>query len=61
VAIEEGLFVHRVNCSSRSWNSIDDWVVHLSWAQGKDKRAYLRTVIAPRRAQRATAHVAPAA
>jgi tRNA A37 methylthiotransferase MiaB len=61
VAVEEGLFVHRVDCSSRSWNAIDDWAKHLSWAQGKDKRAYLRTVNQPRRAAQRPAQVVPAA
>jgi hypothetical protein len=58
--IQEGLFVHRVNRSSRSWHSIDDWAKHLSWAQGKDKRAYLRTVNDPSRARRRTPVAVPA-
>jgi hypothetical protein len=61
VPIQEGLFVHRVNCSSRSWNSVDDWALHLSWAQGKDKRGYLRAVTNPRPARRPIAVAVPAA
>jgi hypothetical protein len=61
VPIQEGLFIHRVNCSSRSWETVDEWAMHLSWAQGKDKRGYLRTVNNPRPARRRTAVAVPAA
>jgi radical SAM superfamily enzyme YgiQ (UPF0313 family) len=48
IEVEEGLFVHRVNCSQRHWESTAEWAQHLAWAQGKDKRGYLHTVVNPR-------------
>jgi radical SAM superfamily enzyme YgiQ (UPF0313 family) len=61
IPIEEGIFIYRVNCSSRSWNSVDDWALHLTWAQGKDKRGYMRSVTNPRRARRPLVEALPAA
>ena len=60
-AIEEGIFTYRVNCSSRSWDSVNDWGLHLTWAQGKDKRGYMRGVTNPRRARRLVVAALPAA
>jgi radical SAM superfamily enzyme YgiQ (UPF0313 family) len=61
IAIEEGIFIHQVNCSSRSWDSVNDWALHLTWAQGKDKRGYMRSVTHPRRARRPMFAAQPAA
>jgi radical SAM superfamily enzyme YgiQ (UPF0313 family) len=61
IAIEEGIFIHQVNCSSRSWDSVNDWALHLTWAQGKDKRGYMRSVTHPRRARRPMVAAQPAA
>jgi tRNA A37 methylthiotransferase MiaB len=59
--LEEGLFIHRVDCSRQRWKTIDDWAQHLAWAQGKDKRGYLRTVTNPQRRQRPAVESLPAA
>lgn len=61
IAIDEGIFIYRVNCSSRSWDSVNDWALHLTWAQGKDKRGYMRSVTNPRRARRPAVAALPAA
>ncbi len=61
VPIEDGIFLYRVSCSSRSWDSVDDWAMHLTWAQGKDKRGYMRSVTNPRRARRPVVEALPAA
>jgi radical SAM superfamily enzyme YgiQ (UPF0313 family) len=61
VAIEEGIFIYRVHCSGRSWDSVNDWALHLTWAQGKDKRGYMRSVTNPRRARRPVVAALPAA
>jgi len=59
VAIEEGIFVYRVASRGHSWESVDEWAQHLQWAQGKDKRGYMRTVINPRAAQRPSVGALP--
>jgi hypothetical protein len=53
--LEEGLFIHRIDGSRQRWDTLDDWAQHLAHVQGKDKRAYLRTVTTPRRAGRPAA------
>jgi len=60
VDIEEGMFVHRVICSKRRWETIEEWAQYLAWAQGKDKRGYLHTVHNPR-ARRPAPEALPAA
>jgi 2-(S-pantetheinyl)-carbapenam-3-carboxylate methyltransferase len=61
--LKEGFAIHHVNRSRRNWTTLDDWAQHLSWAHGKDKRGYLRTVLTnPQRpAARAAAEALPAA
>ncbi len=60
VAIEEGIFVYRVASHGHTWESVGEWAQHLQWAQGKDKRGYMRTVINPRRARRPAVEALPA-
>jgi radical SAM superfamily enzyme YgiQ (UPF0313 family) len=61
IPIEDGIFIYRVNCSGHSWDSINDWAMHLTWAQGKDKRGYMRSVTNPRRARRPVSAALPVA
>ena len=49
IATEEGFFIYHVHCSGRSWNSVNDWALHLHEAQGQDKRGYMRSVTNLRR------------
>jgi radical SAM superfamily enzyme YgiQ (UPF0313 family) len=60
VALEEDMVVHYVN-RSRNWSTLADWADHISWTQGKDRRAYLRQVILPSAARRRAAEPVPAA
>jgi radical SAM superfamily enzyme YgiQ (UPF0313 family) len=61
IEVEEGMFVHRVVCSRRHWDSVGEWAQHLAWAQGKDKRGYLHTVVNPRQVRRPNVGARPAA
>jgi hypothetical protein len=54
------MVVHYVN-RSRNWSTLADWADHISWTQGKDRRAYLRQVILPSAARRRAAEPVPAA
>lgn len=47
VELQEGFFAHHVNRSRKNWTTLEAWSQHLSWAHGKDKRGYLRSVSTP--------------
>jgi tRNA A37 methylthiotransferase MiaB len=44
IPIEEGMFVHRVNCAREHWDSIEEWSQHMATTWSSDRRQFLRQV-----------------
>ena len=44
VTVQEGLFVHRVNCTRQQWDTVNTWSEHMGSTWGKDRRLLLQPV-----------------